>query len=99
MSRCRREDSVCIVHESEEEKCPSTITDLPTEARKELRARTTVAPTVELTEAPTAVLTGPRTAAQRGHPASTTAAPTVALTEAQMAVRTAAQTEAPTSGQ
>jgi hypothetical protein len=52
---------------------------------------------VELTEAPTAVLTGLRTAAQRGHPASTTAAPTVALTEAQMAVRTAAQTEAPTS--
>ena len=99
-SGCRGEDSVCIVHESEEEKCPSTITDLPTEARKELRARTTAAPTVELTEAPTAVPTGPRTAAQRGHPASTTAAPTagaVALTEAQMAVRTVAQTEAPTS--
>ena len=96
-SGCGREDSVCIVHESEEEKCPSTITDLPTEARKEVRARMTAAPTAALMVELTAVPTGPRTVAQRGRPASTTAAPTVALTEAQMAVRTVAQTEAPTS--
>ena len=62
-SGCSGEDPVCIVHESEEEKCPSTITDLPTVARKEVRARTTAA----LTEAQMAV----RTVAQTKAPTST----------------------------
>ena len=92
-SGCSGEDLVCIVHESEEEKCPSTITDLPTVARKEVRARTTAALMVE----PTAVPTGPRTAAQREHPASTTVAQTVAQTAVRTVVRTVAQTKAPTS--
>ena len=77
--------------------CPSTITDLPTEAQRGHPESTTAAPTVALTGVPTAVRTGPRTAAQKGHPESTTVAPT----EAQMAVLTvaqmAAQTEVPTS--
>ena len=73
--------------------CPSTITDLPTEARSGHPESTTVA----LTGVPTAVRTGLRTAAQRGHLESTTVAPTAAQMAVLTVARMAAQTEAPTS--